>query len=332
MLPIGGKKAIPLCVLDILKQFSDEDHILSSQKIRELLSKNYGIDAERKAIARNVSLLCEMGYDISTFEENRHGYFLREREFTDGEIRMLIDSVLSSRFIPHRHADDLIQKLKSLSTQYFANRLRHIQSIAEWHHQRNDAFFLNLEVIDEAIEDHKQISFVYNEYGTDGQLHPKRQTRYVVSPYQVVCFEGQYYAIANTQGHDNLSHYRLDLMTDIHLEEDARPLRALPGFEDVMDIGRYTREHPFMFSGIPERIVLRMPKAFAGQVVSKFGKAATMRDISLTEMEVCVIASIQGMRFWVLQYGPFCQIISPSVLAEAFENDLQAMIERKNER
>ena len=67
---VGGRSALPLCILEILKAYSDEEHPLTSGEIIKKLKADYGLSAARNAVGRNLSLLCELGWDISTYEEN----------------------------------------------------------------------------------------------------------------------------------------------------------------------------------------------------------------------------------------------------------------------
>ena len=114
------KKLLILNILDILRKYSDEDHRLSQREIGEILKTEYGMAADRKAIRRNLSDLLECGYPIEysetirmvpvkdgdgreklgpdgkpVLEENTIlSDFYLERQFTDGELRLLIDGLL----------------------------------------------------------------------------------------------------------------------------------------------------------------------------------------------------------------------------------------------
>ena len=61
---IENKKLALLRILDILKEESDINHPLKQEDIVQKLSDVYGIDIERKAVGRNISLLREAGYEI----------------------------------------------------------------------------------------------------------------------------------------------------------------------------------------------------------------------------------------------------------------------------
>ena len=113
---LESKKLALLRILEILKKYSDENHPMTHQVIINKLINDYGIVIERKAISRNLSLLKEAGYDI---ESKGKGCYLENREFEDSELRMLIDGVLSSKYITASHSKNLINRLCNLSNVYF---------------------------------------------------------------------------------------------------------------------------------------------------------------------------------------------------------------------
>lgn len=97
---------------------------LKQQDIINLLKKNYGIEVERKAIGRNLSFLREMGYEIHS---DRKGSYLEDKQFENAELRLLIDSVLSSRHISEKYSKDLIDKLVNLG------RIPYTRFTSLWH-------------------------------------------------------------------------------------------------------------------------------------------------------------------------------------------------------
>ena len=87
-----SKKLAPLRILEVLEKYSDEYHILTQAEIAEKLDREYGIVLERKAVARNIKLLEDAGFEFGTGKDGR-GVYLLSRHFEEGELRMLIDSV-----------------------------------------------------------------------------------------------------------------------------------------------------------------------------------------------------------------------------------------------
>ena len=90
-----SQKATALCIYEILKKYSDEHHVLTTDKIREKLKIIYDVDMERRAIYRNIEALRSMGIEISDYKDNYEGYYLMERDFELSEVRLLCDAVAS---------------------------------------------------------------------------------------------------------------------------------------------------------------------------------------------------------------------------------------------
>ena len=100
-----------LCVLRILEDYSDEDHILNAREIQEKMSAIYGTSPDRRTIYGLIDALIGLGYDISTHEENGKGYFLRVRDFDKADIRLLTDAVKAFEYISKNQTDELVEKL-----------------------------------------------------------------------------------------------------------------------------------------------------------------------------------------------------------------------------
>ena len=209
------KKLALIRILQIFKKYSDYDHPLLQEDIAEHLENDYGITLERKAISRNISLLKEAGFEI---ESTKAGSYLEEREFEDSELRMLIDGVLSSKYITAKHSKDLIEKLCAMSNKYFRSHVKNIYSVNDWSKTDNQALFYNIELIDDAIERRLQIRFDYNKYGTDKKLHKSSTTR--VTPYQLILHNQRYYLMSYNEHFGNLTYYRVDHITNMTIVEE----------------------------------------------------------------------------------------------------------------
>ena len=126
------KKNLIMDILDILKRYTDEDHRLSQKEICSILKNEYSMKADRKAVKRNLMNLIDLGYDIEYSEsirkiknkdgEKEESYILSDfylnRDFTDAELRLLIDGLLFSKHIPYSQCRELIEKIKNLSNIY----------------------------------------------------------------------------------------------------------------------------------------------------------------------------------------------------------------------
>ena len=221
------KKLALIRIWQILKDYSDFDHSLTQEDIAVKLQNEYGIILERKAISRNISLLKEAGIDI---ESRRAGSYLECRDFEDSELHMLIDGVLSSKYITAKHSKDIINRLCGLSNKYFRSNVKHIHSVNDWYKTDNQALFYNIELIDTAIEEGKQVHYDYNKYGTDKKLH--KSSHQYVTPYLMVLHNQRYYLMAYSEYWGNMVFHRLDRITNmIVVDKKATPIRNVPGYE-----------------------------------------------------------------------------------------------------
>ncbi|WP_035769945.1 helix-turn-helix transcriptional regulator [Butyrivibrio sp. NC2002] len=304
----GTKKMLNMLILDILKECSDSEHRLLQQDIIDLLESNYGIICERRAVKNNIVSLKEMGYDIDADK----GYYLKTREFTDAELRLLIDSIFSSGSITDKEAHKLVQKLEKYSNKYFKSHVSHIHSASSGKNAENQKVMESIAAIDTAISEGKKISFSYLQYGIDFKLHPKRDIRYVVSPYQMISNKGKYFLIGNYDAYDDISHYRLDRITDVEmLKEPRKPIKSIKGLENGLNISQYISEHVYMFSGESEHIKLRANEKLMDTLIDNFGKNFR---VSLGEGDDIIVdlkCNPDAFFYWVMQYGQYVEVLEP---------------------
>ena len=339
------RKKLSFAILDILRRYTDEDHRLSQKDIIDILKTEYDMTADRKSVKRNITSLMEMGYEINFSEAlrmfpNKDGVleesyilsdFWLEREFTDSELRLLIDSLLFSKHIPYSQCKELVDKLGGLSNQYFKSRVRFISTLPETA-PKNKELFYTIEVLDEAIAKGKQVAFTYNSYGTDKKLHPRRDREYIVNPYQMAATNGRYYLIGNYDKYNNLANYRLDRITNIRLLDTPRkPKENVPEMKG-WTLPKHMAEHLYMFSGESVPVTFRMKKDILDDVIDWFGTDITFSDETEEEVIARVIVNWHAMHHWALQYCRHVKVLAPMDLAQTVKADLQTAIERYEER
>lgn len=321
----GNKKLVLLRVLHILQRFSDADHPLTHEAIVELLDKEYGIEVERKCVGRQIVLLHEafdtLNSPITLVSNRANGTYIEQREFEDSELRLLIDGVLSSRHVTAKHSKDLIEKLCRQSNKYFRPRVKNICSVNDWNKTENVSVFLNIELIDEAIERGKQIRFAYNKYGADKQLHQTSHPR--VSPYQLILHNQRYYLMAWHEHFKQMKYYRVERITDVQLVED-KPLtniRELTGYESGIDYHKIASGLPYMYTDQQEYIEMLVDESALDQVIDWFGKDIKIENAG-GRYVVSLLASPSAMEYWALQYAKSVEVIAPKSLRERIKETL----------
>ena len=314
------KKLALLRILQIFKNYSDYDHPLKQEDIAGHLEREYGIVLERKAISRNISLLKEAGYEI---ESTRDGSYLVEREFEDSELRMLIDGVLSSRYIAARHSKDLIEKLCRMSNKYFRSHVKNIYSVNEWTRTDNQALFYNIELIDDAIMRGKKIQFDYNKYGLDKKLHKSSTNQ--ASPYQLILHNQRYYLMCRNERWNNLGFYRVDHITNVQLTDKAsNPITELEGYENGIDYKELSTALPYLYTDKIERIEFIAQKSIVDQIVDWFGVDVKITELDDKRITVSLKASPNAMEHWAMQYINYVEIVKPIKLREQIKENIKA--------
>ena len=320
------KKLLILRILQILQEFSDYEHKLRQGDIISLLKVQYDIECERKAVARNIDFLQQAGYDIVADKE---GVYLASRKFEAGELRLLIDCVLSNRNVCKAHTKELIAKLTEEGGKYFKNYTKHVINLDDWQKDENRDYFYNIELCCEAIDRGRKISFYYNYIDINKQRYKNRPERSFVSPYRLFLKNGHYYLACNYDKYDNLLFIRLDRMSDTEItKQQAKPLDKVKNCENGINLGELYNRYPFMQADIPTRIefvTANYAEHMIDNVIDAFGRNTDITDMGDGNYKFALTASPSAMRFWLLQYGKYVKILSPQSLVEQIKADIEAM-------
>lgn len=326
----NNKKLTILCILEILKNNSDEEHPLTQAEIIKLLYGIYGMECERKSISASIQSLIDFGYDI--VKRGRAGYYLNSRELEDSEIRFLIDAVFASKNIPSKQALTLAQKLGAFQSCHKRKKYNYIYKIDDIDKTPNKSFFYNLDIINDALEKGLQIEFKYNIFKADGNLHSRSDEFYLVNPYYTLINQGKYYLLCNRSGYPQLSNYRIDLITDIRLiSNSVTPVTKLNGYEKGLDISDYINKNIYMFDGRTQNVTLKLLDDWAvNSVYEWFGNKARVYDKN-GECYADVTSEERGIIYWALQYGEQVEVVSPKSVRDKIA-DLAGKIAERYQR
>ena len=321
------KKLALLRILQILQRHSDIDHPLKQDDIARYLDEDYGIIIERKAIGRNISLLTDAGIDINS---SHSGSYLAERDFTEPELRVLIDGVLSSKYISHAYSKALIEKLCSLTSKYFTSHVKHIHSVNQWDKTDSRDFFYNIEIIDEAIGKKKQITLDYNKYGTDKKLHLTRN--HTISPYQMLLHNQRYYLMGYNELWKGIVYFRLDRITNIQITgKKLTPINSLKDYREGINYKELSTALPYMFADKPERIEFIADDTVTDQIIDWFGKEIRIEPHGDGKVVATVKSSPKAMVYWALQYAGYVRVTSPQKVVDEIKKSLEKAVKEYND-
>ena len=335
-----AKNMLIVNILEILKKHTDADHTLSQKDIVKLLYDEYEMKVDRKAVKRNLDNLIDFGYEIkyketvrikkTGEEESMLTDWYLVRDFTDAELRLLIDSLLFSKHIPYSQCKELIGKLESLSNQYFKAKVKHVRNLPE-KMPNNKQVFYNIEVLDEAIGRGRKVKFLYNAYGVDRKLHPRVDEdgeikHYIVNPYQMAATNGRYYLIGNNDKYSNIAHYRVDRISEIEIIDE--PVKKQKDLDEKINLPNHMAEHIYMFSGECARVVMRADKILMNDIIDWFGRDVSVYEEDEDTVKISVDVNLRAMRYWALQYANHVEIVQPEHLRRTIKEDLLKAVKK----
>ena len=323
---IEGKKSALILTLKILKEYSDENHYLTQQDIISKMIELYGVELERKTISSTINLLIELDYDI--YKSPKGGYCLLSRVFDNSQISFLIDAIFSSKAIPGKESKEMINKLSSFLSVYNRKNYDYLYKSIEINRTSNREVFYNIDIINEAIQKGKKISFQYEGYDEKGKkIMRMNGYRFRVSPYYLVNNFGKYYCLSYYRYND-LSTFRIDLMYNIKILEDRDivPIIETPGNENGLDIVKYINENVYLFGGevIAVELVVKEANSLI-YIYEWFGNNVEVY-IEADKLKLKVVCNKRAFYYWIMQYNNQFEVVSPQEVIDMIVNTVNELI------
>lgn len=311
-------------VMDYLLKNSDEHHPVSTSQLISYL-KTHGIPAERKTIYSDIDALRDYGMDIiSVSEGNHHGYYVASREFELPELKLLVDSVQSSKFITHKKTMSLIQKIEGLASVHEAQLLNRQVFVKNRIKTMNESIYYNVDAIHAGIANNHKIRFHYFEYTVQKERRfRKNNAWYVISPFALTWDDENYYLVAFDSTAGIIKHFRVDKMVDIEMTDEVRD--GQEAFA-ALDMAVYARKVFGMFSGEAVSVQLRFENHLVGAVLDRLGRDAILvpdgNDHFTVRTEVVVSPQFFA---WVTGFGASAQIISPDTVVVQMREHIRSV-------
>ena len=314
-----------LYILNILKKYSDEDHILTAKEITNLVKEEYGVDNDDRTIRRNISLLKEkFGYDISTKNENKKGYYLIKDYYSDfdlGEIRTIIDTISFAPYITKEKSRKIIGKCMDLLNNYELDKLDDYKIVSDNIKTLNDEVINNIESIYDAIYNNKKISFTYNHYVLDSNklvFKPTSNEIRIISPYKIINSIQEFYLICVKKGEDKLKTYRIDRMTNLKVLDEE-----LNNNIDKKEIQEFIDSQISMFGGKPTNITIKCENIMLDNVVELLGRNLNYKMYDDKHFKVDVSVNEEAFINWYLRNLGKIEVLKPLSLKEKINNRLK---------
>ena len=313
---VGSNQKLKLLYLTkIFLEKTDENHRITTPELIQALGA-YDISVERKTIYTDIENLRTFGLDIIGESEGRgYSYYVGSRDFELAELKLLVDSVQSAKFITEKKSNALIKKIESLTSHHEAKQLQRQVYVSGRNKTSNESIYYNVDFIHSAIATNVQVRFQYFQWNVKKQQELRRDGKwYQVSPWALTWDDENYYLVGFDSEAGQLKHYRVDKMLSLELTEERRCGEEIFKATDMV---AYTKRLFGMFDGEQQRVHMECKNELAGVVIDRFGQDVTMIQTDEEHFEVRVNVAVSGQFLgWVMSLGDRVRILEPEPVVE----------------
>ncbi len=314
-------KLRPLYLLQILKEQTDEDNCLSTKQLCDILMEDYGIETHRTTVKGDIDVLRKAGYDITERRSSVNYYNYVGRDFDDAELKAIIDAIASAKFIPEDKSEKLIKKITALAGPGKAGSLKRNVAVDGRVKTENKLIFYITDVINDAINMKRKISFQMVEYNVNKErvLHNGGE-QYTFSPYSLIWDGDYYYMVGWSDKYGSIGSHRLDRISGVPdiLEEEAV---AQPEDFDASD---FVKTALRMFNAPRERVELICDNDVMDAVIDKFGPNVFTCPYDSEHFLVIEEVSVGSVFLnWIFGFGGKVRITGPDSVREVYRRMLK---------
>ena len=313
-----------LYLMKILSEETDDKHGLNLKDVTAKLNA-YDITADRKTLYSDFENLRHFGVDIIADQVGRDTYYhVGTRKFELPELKLLVDSVQSAKFLSPRKSNDLIKKIESLGSKFDAKYLQRQVWISGRVKTMNESIYYSVDTLHEAISANRQVRFHYYRWNTNKEMELRKNgTWYTVSPWSLILDNENYYLVAFDAEDQKIKHYRVDKM--IHLQTLKSERLGGREFKEF-DLPKYTKGLFGMFGGELTTVSLEGQNELIGVVIDRFGKDIIIlkKDDEHFIARVSVAVSQQFLG-WVFGIGEGLRITAPESVVDRMREEIHRL-------
>lgn len=322
----NNQKIKLLRIMEFLRAESTEGKPVSTSQIISYLNSIH-ISCERRTLYKDMDMLIESGANIVKTELGReNAYYMNEVSFSLAEVKTLIDAVQAANFVPADKTADLVEKLLSYAGVRRSEIVRDNIIFYNNHKHSNQDIYENIEQIELAIRQKKQVSFYYFDLDEKrNRVYRKEKKRYIADPVALVFSEDNYYLVAYSQKYQNAVNYRVDRMDTVEVEEETICEEALIKKRKTET---YTEQVFKMYNGEAEIVTLEFAPELLGAVYDKFGEDLDIRHCDGGWLKIKITVQISPPFFgWVFQFKDRMRIVEPSRVADEYIDRIKSAID-----
>ena len=297
-----------LYIMEYLEKNSHEKSPVKTSELISMLDRQHNITCDRKTVYSDIEALQEFGMDIVSLPGRNGGYyFASPRSFQLSELKLLIDAVLSSRYLTEKKSRELVEKLCDQCNEHDGNLFRRSILVSGRVKSMNETILISVNTIQEAIAENKQITFRYFDWNIQGQRQ-YREKEYLASPYGLCQDNENCYLLAFSERH-GITSYRVDRMTNIEMTTEKRlPCPELTG-KALIEHGKRLFQ---MYSGDTTDVKMCFHNSLVNVVIDRFGRDIMLIPEDEEHFNFTAKVAVSPMFLsWIIGFGEKAKILYP---------------------
>lgn len=305
-------------VLKILYEHTDENHCITIAQILQFLKDEYGIESYRKTIKEDIDLLMAAGFDIEFIKSSQNLYHIVSREFDIAELKVLIDAVVSSKFISNLKSQQLAEKLSKLAGPYLSKELVRNIDVERRVKGDNKQLLLIIDTINTAINQKRKIAFKYFTYNVRKEKKEKHNGYiYKFSPYKLVWNGDYYYVVGFSDKYNDIGSFRVDRISKNPeiLDEETVPVPK------KFDVNTYLNTMFRMYNSECKEVELICDNDVMDSIIDRFGEDVQVYANDMDSFRIIVNTAVNHIFYsWIFGFGGKVKIKAPVQVKEDYAN------------
>ena len=244
------------------------------------------------------------------------------RRFELPELKLLVDSVQSAKFITDKKSNALIKKLEGMVSKYEARKLQRQVIISGRIKAMNESIYYNVDKLHEAIGTDRQIRFKYFRWNIKKEMELRKDGAwYQVSPWALMWDDENYYLVGYDAEDGKIKHYRVDKMWRISVADRKR--EGKEQFK-AFNMPRYTKSLFGMFGGEEVKVTLEAENGMVGILLDRFGKDIPVKPVDADHFRTSVVVAVSSQFLgWIMALGDGVKIIGPDKVVTRMKEEIR---------
>lgn len=302
-----------LCLKKIFEEETDSEHGLSMPDILRHL-RAYGVEADRRTIYEDIRVLQDLEKMDIEHGAGERIYKLKSRTFSVAELKLIVDSMASSKVLAPETTKALTDKLAQLCSKHEREYLKKKVFLDGRIKSENKKVPLYIQTLNEGIIKQRWVAFRYFRYDLN-----KKKSYYFggkhrrVRPSALLIINDIYYLLAYDK-RDHRKLFRVDRMSHVDLHSEG--FHSLPEVLPQLSRLAFASNNPYTTHPVKAvAVTLRFRNHCVDEVLDKFGFAAKLLpDGAYYFTTTVTVEPTPEFLGWVFSLGHAVEVIGPDTV------------------